>query len=135
MSRLQNTDSIDITPESLSEYLKYRYPNRRFNDFPYFLIELVGELRSGGFNTIGDIDNILKRTKKAAERFETDNPGSKLVGSVYSAIGIVIISIGLLQGTDFFTFRTILNNYSPEKLEEYRRLILPEKDEIQPIES
>lgn len=134
MSRSQNTNSIDITPESLSEHLRRRYPNRLFDDFPNFLIDLVGELRGGGFNTIGDVHKILERTKTAAEHFEAENPPSELVGSQHSAIGIVIISTALLLGNDFFTFRTVLDNCSPEKLEEYRKHILPEAGELQPME-
>ena len=128
MSISQNTDSIDITQISLSEYLTSRYPNRRVDDFPYFLIDLVGELLGGGFNTIDEVAKTLERTKKAAECFEIQNPRSQLVDSQYSAIGIVIISIALLRGADFFTFRTVLDNCLPEKLEEYRKLILPETD-------
>lgn len=134
MSRSQNTDSLDITHESLSEYLRSRFPNRSFDDFSRSLSELVIELRSGGFGTIGDVHKTLERTKKAVERFEAENPHSQNMGSQYSAIGIVISSMALLLGNDFFTFRTVLDNCSPEKLEEYRKHILPEAGELQPME-
>ena len=104
MSSLQNANSLNITDESLSEYLRNRYPNRSFDDFSRSLNELVVELRSGGFNTIGDVHKTLECTKKAAELFETENPPSQLVGSRYSAIGIVKISISLLDD-DFFIDR------------------------------
>jgi hypothetical protein len=132
MSNLENTNSIN--DESLSKYLKSRHSNRRSDDFPYFLIDLVGELRGGGFNTIGDVDKTLKRTKKAAELFEAENPPSRLEGSQYSAIGIVRMSM-LLLDNDFFTCRpTIFNNCLPERLEKYRKHILPETGESQPME-
>jgi hypothetical protein len=134
MYRSQNTISIDITPESLSEYLMCRYSNRRFDDFPYFLTALVGELRGGGFDTIGDVHKILERTKKAAEHFEDENPRSQLVGNRYSAIEIVIISISLLYNDFFISWPNILDKFSPEKLEKYKKLIPPETDETQPIE-
>ena len=129
MSRLQNKDSIDINPESLSEYLMSRYPKRRVDDFPYFLIDLVGELLGGGFNTIGDVHKTLERTKEATGRFETENPRSQLIGNRYSAIEIVIMSISLLNNGFFISWPNVFDNCSPEKLEEYRTLILPETDE------
>ena len=131
MSNLENTNSIN--DESLSKYLKSRHSNRRSDDFPYFLIDLVGELLGGGFNTIGDVDKTLKRTKKAAELFEAENPPSRLEGSRYSAIGIVRMSM-LLLDNDFYTFRpTVFDNCLPERLEEYRKHILPEEDEPEPM--
>jgi hypothetical protein len=135
MSRSQNTDSIDITPESLSEYLRSRYHNREDHDFSRRLNELVVELRNGGFSTIADVHKILERTKEAAERFETENPRSQLMGNRYSAIEIVKISISLLRKDFFISWPNVLDNCSPEKLEEYRKLILPETDEPQPMEN
>lgn len=132
--RMKKPVGVEVTQKSLSEYLMSRYPDRRFDDFPHFLTELVAELRGGGFGTIADVRKALERTKKAAMCFETQNPGSRLVGSGYSAVGIVIISIALLRGVDFFTFRTVLDGCPPERLEEYRKLILPETDESCSVE-
>lgn len=129
----QNTAILNITHKSLSEYLRNRYPNRSFDDFSRLLGELVDELRNGSSNKISDIHKTLERTEKAAELFEAENPPSKNIGSRYSAIGIVIISIALLRGNDFFTFRTVLDKCSPERLKEYRKHILPEIDESQPM--
>jgi hypothetical protein len=135
MSISQDTDRLEITHESLSEYLMSRYPNRRFDDFPYFLTELVVELRGGGFNTIDDVHNILERTKTATEHFEDENPRSQLVGNRYSAIEIVIISISLLYNDFFISWPNALDNFPPEKLEGYRKLILPETGESHLIEA
>jgi hypothetical protein len=129
MSSSQNTDSRDITQESVSEYLTSRYPDRSFDDFSRLLPELVGALRSGSFYTIGDLRKTLERTKKVAEDFEARHPPSQLVGSRHSAIGIVIISVALSRRTDFFTFRTVLDDCPSERLEEYKKHILPESDE------
>lgn len=134
MSSLRNMDSLDITDKSLSEYLKGRYPERSIDDFPYSLIELVVELRNGGFATIGDVHKTLERTRTAAERFEAENPRSQLIGNRYSAIEIVIVSISLLDEDSFISWPNVLENWPPEKLEEYRKLILPETDEPEPIE-
>jgi hypothetical protein len=128
MSNSKNTASLDITHESLSEYLRNRYPNRSFDDFSRLLGELVDELRSGGFSTIGDVHKTLERIKKAAELFEAENPPSKNMGSRYSAIGIVKISISLLDNDFFIDRPDILDNCSLERLEEYRKHILPETD-------
>jgi hypothetical protein len=134
MSRLQNAESLAITDESLSEYLTSRYPNRSFDDFSRRLTVLVGELRSGGFATIAAVDKALERTKKAAEFFEAENPRSRLVGSRYSAIHVMIISISLLHNRFFISWPSILDDCSPEKVKEYRRHILPERDTPQPTE-
>jgi len=123
-----------ITHVSLSEYLRNRYPDRSFDDFSRSLSELVVELRNGGFSTIGDVYKTLEHTKKAAERFEAENPRSQLVGNRYSAIEIVIISISLLDNVFFISWPNVLDNCSPKKLEEYRKHILPETDESQPME-
>jgi hypothetical protein len=135
MSRSQNTYSIDITQVSLSEYLNRKYSDRHliFENYPYLLDELIAELHIRSFSTIDDVDKTLKRTKKAAELFEAENPPIRLEGNRYSAIGIVRISM-LLLDNDFFTFRpTIFDNCLPERLEEYRKLILPEEDEPEPM--
>lgn len=134
MVRSKNIIINDITPESLSKYLSCRYPNRSFDDFSRSLNELVVELRGGGFNTIGGVHKTLERTKKAAEHFEAENPPSQLMDSRYSAKGIVKISISLLYDDFFISRPTVLDRCSPEKLEEYRKHILPETDETQPIE-
>lgn len=134
MSRSQNTDSLDITHESLSEYLRSRYPDRSFDDFSRSLSELVVELRSGGFSTIGDVHKTLEHTKKAVECFEAENPPSQIMGSGYSAIGIAKISMSLLDNDFFISRPTVLDSCLPEKLEEYRKHILTERSEHQPME-
>ena len=133
MSNLENTNSI--TYESLSEYLRNRYPNRSFDDFSRSLGELVVELRNSRFSKIDVVHKTLECTKKAVECFEAENPPSQNMGSRYSAIGIVKISI-TLQDNDFFISRpTVLDCCSPEKLEGYRRLILPETDKSELTEA
>ena len=130
MFSLQNKGSLDITQESLSGYLRSRYPNRHltFKYYPNLLSELIAELLIRGFSTIGDVHKTLQRTKRAADLFEADYPPNQLMDSRYSAIGIVRISM-LLLDNDFFTFRsTVFDNCLPEKLKEYRKLILPEMD-------
>ena len=98
------------------------------------LDELIAELHIRGFSTIGDVHKTLERTKRATELCEAENPPSRLEGSRYSAIGFVRMSM-LLLDNDFFTFRpTIFNNCLPERLEKYRKHILPETNKTQPME-
>lgn len=127
-----NLSGLEISFDSLSEYLRSSYPDRllSFEYRPELLDELIAELRLRGFFTIGEVHKTLERTKKAVELFEKDiPPNSRMKDSRYSAIGIVRMSM-LLLDDDFFTFRkTILNGCVPEKLEKYRRYILPETNE------
>jgi hypothetical protein len=98
--------------------------------WPQLLHELIAELLIRGFRTIGEVHKTLERTKKAVELFEKDvPPNTGLKDSRYSSIGVVRISM-LLLDDDFFTFRkTILDGCIPEKLEKYRRYILSETNE------
>jgi hypothetical protein len=132
VERQPNLSDLEISFDSLSEYLRRTYPNRllSFEYRPELLDELIAELRLRDFLTIGEVHKTLERTKKAVELFEKDvPPNSGPKDSRYSAIGIVRMSM-LLLDDDFFTFRkTILNGSIPEKLEKYRRYILPETNE------
>jgi hypothetical protein len=129
MNMQNNLMDKEIDFESLSEYLAKRYPDREilFDKQLGVLQEFIVELNIRGFRTIGEIHKTLERTKKAVELFEMDFPPNiGLKGSQYSATGIARISM-LLLDNDFFTFRkTILNGSIPEKLEKYRKHILPE---------
>ena len=129
MDRQPNMD-IEIDRDSLSQYLRRRYPSRQivFDTCPHMLDELIAELRIRRFDKIEEIHKTLARTEKAAELFEKDNPpDSGAADSRYSAIGIVRMSM-LLLDDDFFTFRrTILDDGNlRDRLDEYRKYILPE---------
>lgn len=159
MSSLQNAESLRLTDESLSEYLRSRYADRSFDDFSRSLHELVVELRNGrirdrgmsrpqsnelvvelpngrngGFRTIGDLHKALERTKMAAELLEADYPPNDPLTRQYSAVCIVKVAISLLDNDFFISRPPVLDRCSHEKLEEYRRHILPEADEPQPME-
>ncbi len=121
---------VKINRDSLSEYLRRRYPDRQivFDTCPYMLDELIAELYIRRFDTVEQIHKTLARTEKAAELFEKDNPpDTGLANSRYSAIGIVRMSM-LLLDDDFFTFgRTIFDDSNLcERLEGYKKYILPE---------
>jgi len=125
--------NVKINRDSLSEYLRRRYPDRQivFDKCPYMLDELIAELYIRRFDTIEQVHETLARTEKAAELFEKDNPpDTGLANSRYSAIGIVRMSI-LLLDEDFFTFGgTIFDDGNLcETLEGYKKYILPEDRE------
>ena len=132
MESQPNMDDVKITRESLSEYLRNRYQNRPivFDTCPDMLDGLLAELCTGRFDTIGQLDNTLARTEKAAELFEMDNPpDSGLADSRYSVIGIVKLSMRLLDD-DFFTLGdTSFDSDLRDKLQEYRKHILPNKSD------
>jgi len=123
--------NVEMNRGSLSEFLRRRYPDRLvvFESRPEFLDELAAELRLRGFNRINEVEQMLTRTETAARLFEKGNPPNADIGNNrYSAIGIVRISM-LLLDDDFFTFKeTILDDTDLRKrLAEYRRHILPEE--------
>ena len=126
MDRQENME-IEINRDSLSDYLRTRYPTRlRLSDIrPYELDELVVELCSR-FNTIGEIHQALARTAIAAEEFERDNPPN--VDPQYSAEGIVIISMQLLYD-DFpnpgIPGERVVDTVDKDKVAGYKEHILP----------
>ena len=132
MESQPNMDDVKITRESLSEYLRNRYQNRPivFDTCPDMLGGFLAELCTSRFDTIGQLDNTLARTEKAAELFEMDNPpDSGLADSRYSVIGIVKLSMRLLDD-DFFTLGdTSFDGDLRDKLQEYRKHILPNKSD------
>ncbi|MGA2093259.1 MAG: hypothetical protein ABSH16_07645 [Sedimentisphaerales bacterium] len=117
----------EINYESLSEYLKKRYPDWEISPDKQFgtLKIFLDELNSHSFRTIGEVHNDLERTEKAFKLIETKFPPDGKEGYRYSPIGIARISMCLLDRN--FTLRDIkVNNIPPEELEECRKLILPE---------
>ena len=121
---------IEINFDSFSDYLRKRYPTReKDSDMrPGMLEDLITKLHIYEFNTIGQIEQALDRTKEAFEQFEEDNPPSNLVDSQYSAEGTVWLSMQLLYD-DFPVFeQTAVDVVDPDKLAEYKKHILPEEN-------
>ena len=127
MDRQENME-IEINRDSLSDYLRTRYPTRlRLSDIrPYELDELVVELCSR-FNTIGEIHQALARTAIAAEEFERDYPPNN-VDRQYTTVGIVTISIRLLYDDFPILRKTVVDEIDPGKVAEYKKHILPERN-------
>jgi hypothetical protein len=118
----------EINFESLSEYLTKRYPDLEIS-FDKKLGELqafINELKNYGFSPISEVHKILERTQKAVELYEMEFPPNGK-GSQHSCTGIARISMCLLDRN--FTLRDMkVEDIPPEKLEEYRKHILPERE-------
>jgi hypothetical protein len=127
MDRQVNMES-EINHDSFSDYLRKRYPNRPivFDIRPHMLDDLMVELRSRKFNTIGEIDQALARTEKAVELFERDNPPNNLADSQYATVGIVTISMQLLYDDFSNLMKRVVDVVDPDKVAEYKKYILPE---------
>ena len=125
----QEDMNVELSQTSLADYLKRQYPGRHiiFDVRPQMLDELLVELRIRGYKTINDINKTLIRTAKAVALFEKDYPPSNLEDSQYSGIGIVRLSM-LLLDDDFLTFqKSVLDDSGiRENLAKYRQHILPE---------
>jgi len=130
MERQSNMSDIKINLDSLSQYLRKRYPDRQivFDGFPSLLDFLIYDLRIRRIETIGDLHKILERTQKAVELFEKNHPPYPERQDIpYSAQGIVRISLKLLDDDFFAKISTMIFDGMPEGLKEYRKYILPEE--------
>ena len=120
---------VELNHNSFADYLKRQYPQRHiiFDVRPQMLDELLAELLIRGYKTISDLNKTITRTAKAVDLFEKDFPPSNLEDSHYSGLGIVRLSM-LLLDDNFFTFqRSVLDDTNiRKKLEKYRQYILPE---------
>jgi putative GTP pyrophosphokinase len=88
--------NIEINLDTLNEYLKRRFSDRDHSD-PANVSALVTELKSSGYNTIQEVDAIIKRSLKAALRYEKEQPPHvkkddefiQIPGGKYTDTGIV----------------------------------------------
>jgi len=96
LSESPTGSNIEINFDSLAEYLRRRFHGREHSDTGT-VSELVQELRSAGYKTIREIDDVIKKTIKAAESYEKDSPPYEehehelvtMPGSKYTDVGIV----------------------------------------------
>jgi hypothetical protein len=123
---------IEISYDSLSEYMRNTFPDRVLidDDNPNIVNGLIAMLYSRGYKTIDDVYKTVERTKEAIEQYERNNPpdiGSK--DSRYSAAGIVKASILILDDDYLNSDKTFLDGFVPKKLKKYQRYIIPETQE------
>ena len=118
-----------LNRDSLVEYLNLRYSDRPilFDLHPQMLDELLAQLCIREYKTTNDLDRALARTANAVALYEKDHRPSDLQDSHFSGLGIVRLSM-LLLDDDFFTSRTTLLDdlHLRENLKNYRQYIQPE---------
>ena len=128
MDSQENTED-ELNRNSLAEFLMRQYPTRHilFDVRPQMLDELLGQLLIRDYRAISDIKRTLARTAKAVALFEKDYPPSNVEDSQYSGLGIVRLSM-LLLDDEFFTSQTSVFGDTDlrDNLEEYRQYTLPE---------
>ena len=98
LSETPSGGNIEINLDTLSEYLKKKFPDRE-QSTPPEISELVAELKSSGYRTIREIDDIIKRTLKAALAYEKEYPPYESVGDSYVPVkGGKFADIGIVRG-------------------------------------
>ncbi|KJG23099.1 hypothetical protein UB37_07680 [Photobacterium iliopiscarium] len=80
--------SQDIELDSLIAFLKWTFPNRRLSDNTDIL-ELVGEIKSLGINSLQQLQDILLRTEDARSACESMHPPYDEENSVETTFSIV----------------------------------------------
>lgn len=128
MDSQENTVN-ELNRDSLAEFLKRQYPDRHilFDVRPQMLDELLGQLLIRDYKTISDIKRTLARTTEAVALFEKDHPPSNLEDSQYSGLGIVRLSMLLIDDEFFKSQISVFGDVElRDKLEKYRQYILPE---------
>ena len=85
---------MELNYETLKKFLEDNFDGiqtRGANSFS----NLIDELKSSGYSTIGDLMEPLRRTKNAYEQYEANHPPSG--GPHYSSIGWVRISLSIFD--------------------------------------
>ncbi len=83
-------NNLKITPDNLDEYLRWRFPTRA-STTPLKHEKVTDELVTAGFETIGEIDNIVCKSLKVLHRYENVFYSKKKV----TQIGVVRMCVGL----------------------------------------
>lgn len=100
----------ELNLDSLTAYLETKFPDRSHSE-PKAVSLLVGELKSVGYKTIGDVDRIVTETKDAFEAYEKERPPLLGKGKRFLDVGVVRISAQLAD--DEF-IRAIVSPLEPE---------------------
>ncbi len=82
---------LEINRETLLSYLSKKFPDIvRLEIGRGFFYELLEHLREQGYRTIGDVDELLMKTKKAREKFNAEEDfGPAKAREVFVALGFV----------------------------------------------
>lgn len=90
--------AVDLTPDTLTGYLRHRYYDRKLGHPEDIQGELYVELRRAGYATVESLAAMLDRTEKAFESRERTNPPNGDAGSRFAVVGVVRISLSLDPG-------------------------------------
>lgn len=116
------TDWINQTVDldSLTAYFQKKFADRRHSD-PNKVSELVNELLSNGYNTIGMVNEAIETAKPAFFRREEVLPEEALVGGTFfTDVGVVRTSLAYVD-EDFRRFRGDITPLA--EAEEYRKYL------------
>jgi ppGpp synthetase/RelA/SpoT-type nucleotidyltranferase len=111
----------ELNLDTLAAYLAARLPDREVSDSKDYS-DLIGQLKSVGYKTIGDVDRLLSRTADAFAAYER----TVTRGNVFTRSGVVRIS-GYILSPEFA--RTVWGNNTPPSFTSYRKLV--KSDEAQ----
>ena len=131
MDSLENMED-QLNYNSLEEFIKRQYPDRHivFDVHPTMLNDLHAELINRDYKTLSGIKKTLLRTIKAVELYEVEYPPSKLEGSHLSGLGVIRLSMLLVDDAFFTTEPSVLGDTElRNRLTKYRQYVLP-KDAV-----
>ncbi|WP_375750966.1 GTP pyrophosphokinase family protein [Vibrio sp. HN007] len=90
--------NAEIDIDNLSAFLDWKYPDRKNN--PDRLPGLINELRTFGYRTLKDVEDLLARTNDAVLAYELNNPPVDTETSAnvkYAQIGMVRVALSLVH--------------------------------------
>ncbi|HIF5672897.1 TPA: GTP pyrophosphokinase [Vibrio parahaemolyticus] len=98
----QNKDDglgVEIEVDNLSAYLAWKFPDRRISDGSS-ISDAIHELKSFGYITLKQLDDILNRTEKAILAYESEHPPynpQEHVPTRFAQIGMVRVALEFIE--------------------------------------
>ncbi|TDE19108.1 hypothetical protein E1100_26400 [Vibrio owensii] len=89
----------EIEVDSLSAYLAWKYPDRESSDGSS-VSDVIHELKSFGYTTLKQLDDVLSRTEKAVIAYESEHPPFnplKHVPTRFVQIGMVRVALEFIE--------------------------------------
>lgn len=88
-----------INLDTLTAYIQETFPDRQRISVGEYS-QLVNELRIFGYNTIGQVEQLLKNGLEAFLAYEHDSPPHAEPGRKFADVGVVRITARITHGTD-----------------------------------
>lgn len=103
-SKIAAQDTVYATPmhdqelnlDTATAYLSKRYPDRE-HCAPQDLSELISQLFAAGYTTLDKLHLALEATADAFAQHEVDNPPGSRKGNKYTDVGVVRLSLGIID--------------------------------------